>query len=143
MTDTNQTDTNQTPTDTAIVTSVDAVNTTVLDDDEATGSGTSDEALTKAATVLEDLIQLADDFADHVDKIRMLQAAGNFRYASKEYRNGLLNGLLSRIDILDETTKVTFRALKKVKRERVPDSFVDGLIANQDGRAAVCRIAIA
>ena len=37
---------------------------------------------------------------------------------------------MSKIDTLDETTKVAFRALKKVKRERVPDSFVDGLIAD-------------
>ena len=129
MTDTNQnpTDTNQTTADATIV---DPVNTTAIDDDETAGSGTSAEALTKAANVLEDLIQLADEFADHVDKIRLLQLAGNFRYASKEFRNEMLNGLMSKIDILDETTKVTFRALKKVKRERVPDSFVDSLLAD-------------
>ena len=81
--------------------------------------------LPDADVVLNDLEMMAADFFEHVQTLRTMQENGFFRYASKECRNKLLDELLSKVDAIDETTKVAFRTLKKVKRERVPDSLVD------------------
>ena len=42
----------------------------------------------------------------------------------------MLTGILERVDALDETAKVAFRSLKKVKRVRVPDEVVDTLLVS-------------
>lgn len=78
--------------------------------------------------VLNDLEMMANDFSDHVQGLRLMQENGFFKFASKDCRNELLDGMLSRVDTLDETTKVAFRALKRVKRERVPNQIVDSLL---------------
>lgn len=94
-----------------------------VDTPEVAGSNTAD-----VDVVLNDLEMMANDFSDHVQGLRLMQENGFFKYASKECRNELLDGMLSKVDNLDETTKVAFRALKKVKRERVPDRLVDTLL---------------
>jgi len=90
---------------------------------------------TKAPTadidvVLNDLEMMANNFSDHIQRIRLMQENGFFKYASKECRNEMLDSLLKQVDVLDETTKVAFRSLKKIKRERVPDNLVDSLLVS-------------
>lgn len=80
--------------------------------------------------VLNDLEQMANDFSDHIQKIRLMQENGFFKYASKPTRNAMLTGILERADALEETAKVAFRSLKKVKRVRVPDEVVDTLLVS-------------
>lgn len=80
--------------------------------------------------VLNDLEQMANDFSDHIQKIRLMQENGFFKFASKPTRNALLTGLLDQVSAMEETTKVAFRSLKKVKRERVPDEVVDTLLVS-------------
>ena len=80
--------------------------------------------------VLNDLEQMANDFSDHIQKIRLMQENGFFKYASKPTRNEMLTGILERAGALEETAKVAFRTLKKVKRVRVPDEVVDNLLVS-------------
>jgi hypothetical protein len=94
-----------------------------VDTPEVAGSKTFD-----VDVVLNDLEMMANNFSDHVQGLRLMQENGFFKYASKECRNELLDGMLAKVDTLDETTKVAFRALKRVKRERVPDHLVDTLL---------------
>jgi hypothetical protein len=93
---------------------------------------TPEPKLSKVSTdvdvILNDLEMMANDFSDHVQKIRLMQENGFFKFASKATRNTLMTGLLKRVDIIDETTKVAFRSLKKVKRVRVPEVLIDNLM---------------
>ena len=78
--------------------------------------------------VLNDLEMMSNDLSDHIQGLRLMQENGFFKYASKDCRNELLDGMIKKVDTIDETAKVAFRALKKVKRERVPDNLVDTLL---------------
>jgi hypothetical protein len=98
-----------------------------LVDDELT----ADDLLPSTAdvdVVLNDLEMMANNFSDHVQGIRLMQENGFFKFASKDCRNELLDGMRKQVDALDETTQVAFRALKKVKRQRVPDTLVDSFL---------------
>lgn len=113
----------------------DTTNTTPTTDaaddlDLTTDSPEDNKSTVDVDVVLNDLEIMANNFSDHVQGLRLMQENGFFRFASKECRNTLLKSLLDRVDELDETTKVAFRALKRVKRERVPDSLVDSLLVS-------------
>ena len=95
-----------------------------IDDDEVVDLGKTADA----DIILNDLEIMANDFSDHIQKIRLMQENGFFKFASKITRNELLSGLIQRVTDLDETTKVAARSLKKVKRVRVPDEVVDMLL---------------
>lgn len=75
--------------------------------------------------VLNDLEILVDDFAELLRVIRTMQENGFFRYATKATRNTLLDQMLKGVNDIDETTKVARGALRKIKRERVPEELVD------------------
>jgi hypothetical protein len=80
--------------------------------------------------VLNDLEMMANDFSDHVQKIRLMQENGFFKYASKATRNSLLDGMLERVDVIDETTKVARNVLKRIKSERAPEEIIDSLLVS-------------
>lgn len=111
---------------------------TTTEDDVHPQTPQAMEAANAAAdVVLGDLASLAEDVLDHVTQIQRLQENGFFQYTSKKARNELLNGLLEKVDSLDETAKVAFRTLKKVKRQHVPEDIVDALLV---GRATPPRL---
>lgn len=100
------------------------------DDDADTGEDASGKPTIDVDVVLNDLEMLANDFSDQVQQLRLMQENGFFRYASKECRNKMLKEMLDNAAQLDETARIAQRALKRVKRERVPDSLVDGLLVS-------------
>ena len=96
----------------------DTTNTTPTTDaaddlDLTTDSPEDNKSTVDVDVVLNDLEIMANNFSDHVQGLRLMQENAFFRF-----------------DELDETTKVAFRALKRVKRERVPDSLVDSLLVS-------------
>jgi hypothetical protein len=79
--------------------------------------------------ILNDLETAAEVFFNHVQTLKLLQENGFFKYVSKATRNEtLMEELLSKSREIEEMSKIAFRSLKKVKRERVPDSVVDQLL---------------
>ena len=105
---------------------------TAADDEVQSQSPAQAEAASAAAdVVLADLSDLAEDLLNLVTQIQRLQENGFFQYASKKTRNELLNGLLDKAGSVDETAKVAFRALKKVKRQHVPEEIVDALLVSR------------
>lgn len=64
----------------------------------------------------------------HIDQFKALIESGDFKYVSKKARNAMLHRLLDESREIEELSKVVFRALKKVKRERMQDDGVDRLL---------------
>lgn len=119
-----------TPADLNLVEPTDLNSVELIDDNEVIDLGKTADA----DVILNDLEIMANDFSHHVQKIRLMQENGFFKFASKITRNELLGGLIQRITDLDETAKVAARSLKKVKRVRVPDEVVDMLLTVLPGR---------
>jgi hypothetical protein len=111
--------------------------TTAEDDVQLQSPATAEAASAAIDVVLADLADLAEDFLSHVTQIQRLQENGFFQYTSKKTRNDLLNGLLEKADAIDEGCKGAFRALKKVKRQHVPEEVVDALLV---GRVTPVRL---
>ena len=99
----------------------------LVDADEADDTATKGP-IADVDVVLNDLEQMADDFFAHVQRIRMLQENGFFKFASKNSRNAMMSAMVDQSRDLEELSKVAFRSLKKVKRERVPEEVVDNLL---------------
>ena len=99
----------------------------LVDADEADDTATKGP-IADVDVVLNDLEQMADDFFAHVQRIRMLQENGFFKFASKNTRNEMMSAMVDQSRDLEELSKVAFRSLKKVKRERVPEEVVDNLL---------------
>ena len=99
----------------------------LVDADEADDTATKGP-IADVDVVLNDLEQMADDFFAHVQRIRMLQENGFFKFASKNSRNEMMSAMVDQSRDLEELSKVAFRSLKKVKRERVPEEVVDNLL---------------
>lgn len=99
----------------------------LVDADEADDTATKGP-IADVDVVLNDLEQMADDFFAHVQRIRMLQENGFFKFASKNSRNEMMSAMVDQSRDLEELSKVAFRSLKKVKRERVPEEVVDSLL---------------
>lgn len=106
------------------------VESLIESDDSADTSSTEDkdQASANATRVLADLLEFSLKFSKHVQQLNNLHREGNFKYTSKETRVAMLDTMVAKIDELDETTKVAFRTLKRVKRERVPDKLVDEML---------------
>jgi len=96
---------------------------------DANGSKPAPE-LTEAAagSALADLDKTLKEFQDKVAILRDLHKAGNFKYLSKKSRNELLMRLIEGSSEIKDASVGTFRVLKKVKRQRVPDKLVDGAL---------------
>mgnify|MGYP001765811421 CR=1 FL=1 len=81
--------------------------------------------------VLNDLEQAANDFSDHIQKIRLMQENGFYKYASKKTRNELMDSMRKQMDTMDDLTKLLSRSMNKtVKRIKVPDEVVDLLLVS-------------
>lgn len=77
------------------------------------------------------LVEIAEKHRSYTEKLSLigeLNSEDKFKLLSKPTRNALIHGLLDDMTALEETTKILFRALKKVKRARAPDSVIDELL---------------
>jgi hypothetical protein len=97
------------------------------------------QEVTNDDVIIQDLVDNVTDLVFVVDQIKRLHDDGLFKYLSKASRNSLMQGLLDKAGAVDEITKVAFRSLKKIKRERVPEEVVDLLIAGDRNRAVAFR----
>lgn len=91
----------------------------------------SEEALTDktpADRVLGDLLKKQVQVTTVILELQRLQAQDNFRYASKQARNYLLQSLLVHTDDLKDIARNAHRILKKVKRVKPTEELVDGLL---------------
>lgn len=78
--------------------------------------------------VLADLEENAASLLSNIQTVRRLQEDGNFKFVSKTTRNELLHSLIESAGVVEETTKVAFRGLKKIKRERLTEERSDALL---------------
>jgi hypothetical protein len=87
---------------------------------------------------LAELNAQLDDLNALVVRINQLRGDNMFRYLSKNSRNALLGSLMEKSGSVEDAARATFRALKKVKRERLPEEVADFLLAGRRDLALVC-----
>lgn len=68
---------------------------------------------------------------DTINKINLLYSEGMFKYLSKNARNELLNELIEHVGAFEDASKAAVRTLKKIKRERLPESISDLLVQGE------------
>jgi hypothetical protein len=96
------------------------------------------------STVQDDvaLIELAaqlDDLNAIVNEIIKLRGDNLFRYLSKTTRNTLLNDLIEKSGAVEDASRAAFRAIKKIKRERLPEEVADLLLSGRRNLAIICK----
>lgn len=85
---------------------------------------------TKQTDALDELIIQISHLQDIADTLYKLRNDNMFRFLSKNARNALLDGLMEKSGSVEDAAKATHRAIKKVKRERLPDEVADLLLAD-------------
>jgi hypothetical protein len=79
---------------------------------------------------LTELMNQALELNVIIETLRVLKRDNMFRYLSKQSRNELLNDLMETSGAVEDASKATVRAFKKIKRERVPDMVIDFLLGD-------------
>lgn len=82
----------------------------------------------KLDSLVKSLDKTLDDYQQVVYLINNLLTTDSFKFVSKKNRNNILNNLIEKSADLQEISKITFRTLKKVKRERIQDDRIDHLL---------------
>ena len=54
-----------------------------------------------------------------------------FRFLSKNARNELLAGIMETSGAVEDAAKATYRSMKRVKRERLPEEVADLMLVNR------------
>ena len=88
----------------------------------------SPEQVNAIDVALTDLEEHACDLWQHVTHIKNLKENGHFKYLSKATRNRLMEEMINKAGIVEDMTKVAFKLLKKVKREKPSEDVIDALI---------------
>lgn len=70
-----------------------------------------------------------------VSTLKTLRKNDMFRFLSKKARNELTEEMVEMASCVQETAKNVFRALKKNKRQRVPEDIVDALLVKNEEQA--------
>ena len=78
---------------------------------------------------LDELIDQLYNLNEITDKLYVLKRDNILRYLSKNARNKLLIGLMESSGAVEDAAKATYRSIKKVKRERIPEEVADLLLA--------------
>lgn len=65
-----------------------------------------------------------------VNQISELVACNKFKFLSKNVRNSMSTAIIEEEGKINDLVKVTFRQLKKIKRERPAEEVVDALLVN-------------
>jgi len=86
---------------------------------------------------LQELVAQMEDLQSVVDTIVRLRSDNLFRYLSKPARNILLSGLIEKSGTVEDAAKATYRAIKKTKRENLPDEIADLLLTGRKDLAIV------
>ena len=101
--------------------------------------------ISESPVVLQDDVALAelnaqlDDLTSIVVQINKLRADNLFRFLSKQARNQLLTGLMEKSGAVEDSARAAYRALKKTKRERLPEEVADLLLAGRRELAIACN----
>lgn len=78
--------------------------------------------------MLHDLYNQSAQLAEHVVMINNTINAGLYKHLSKDSRNSILSKLDECVDQIDETARVVYKNLKRIKRERPTDELVDNVM---------------
>lgn len=111
-----------------------AVATTPLVDPSDDGAESVDSADVTAAAAAAaqsatiDFVVRAQALLQLAEALVSLQSEDLFKSLSKKTRNELLEALLEKSREIEEASRATHRALKHVKRERLPEDLADDLI---------------
>lgn len=84
---------------------------------------------TKQTDALDELIKQLGQLDRITSSLYKLRNDNMFRFLSKDARNSLLDGLMEKSGAVEDAAKATHRALKKIKRERLPEEVADMLLA--------------
>jgi hypothetical protein len=84
---------------------------------------------------LNELLEQFDKLTGIIDELYKLKRDNMFRYLSKNARNTLLTGLMESSGAVEDAAKATYRAIKKVKRERLPEEVADLLLVGNRNEA--------
>lgn len=102
---------------------------------DTTADATPDTPQTGQAVETSPLAKMVEELTDKIGNynlkvsiIMRLVDDDQFKLLSKQGRNALMNGMLDDVADLEELTKTFHRALKKVKRERVPEEIIDEML---------------
>lgn len=80
-----------------------------------------------------------DDLNAVVAQINRLRADNLFRFLSKAARNELMTALMDKSGAVEDAARAAFRALKKNKRQRLPDEIADLLLSGRRDLAIVAN----
>lgn len=93
--------------------------------------------VTKQIDALDELIHQIDNLSDIASALYKLRNDNMFRFLSKDTRNKFLDGLMEKSGAVEDAAKAAHRAIKKIKRERLPDEVADLLLRDLRHHAIV------
>ena len=95
--------------------------------------------LNQENAALNELVNQLYKLSEIVNGLNKLKKDNMFRYLSKNARNKLLLDMMETSGAVEDAAKATYRSIKKVKRERMPEEVSDLLLTGDLHAAIACN----